>query len=224
MPGFILSARAEWDGKMVAVDCRCETGRVLVGEVVSDGNPVPITDWTTDSDGCLRSARVPWEESERQPLFVELTCEQGEPFGVAIFDARSWPERRDDPPPGMDKKEFLSLRDQLLFERYGGQVADDLGSEAQGRLARRGGGRREKDSYSVEALERARAHFAVVDCWAGQMKDALDEARGPFERDALVRDGRLLVDAFRRQESTTRKVGRSGRLGPGSPPRSWAFL
>lgn len=210
-PGFILWAQAAWDGKKIAVDCRCEAGRDLVGEVVSDGNPTPITAWTMHSDGCLRSAQVLWENAERRPLFVQLTCER-ETLRVAIFDARSWPDRQDDAPPGMDKDEFASIRYQLLFEQYGGRVADDLGGEA--RTGAPDGSDDEEDgaaqhvSYSVETLELARAHLTVVDCWANQMKDA-----PAGERVALLHDGELLIEAFKWQGKRDARSGEKRAIG-----------
>jgi len=140
--------------KKVTVDCRCQADRDLVGEIVSDGDPTSITAWTKSPDSPLRSAQVLWESSDGQPLFIQLTCDR-ETLRVAIFDARSWPDRQDDAPPGMDKDEFASIRYRLLFEQYGGRVATT--SEAKPEPTRRNGSDDDDcaahhDSYSVKRL------------------------------------------------------------------------
>jgi hypothetical protein len=84
---FIMWAQAVWDGNTVDVDCRCEAGRELAGKLKSGGKRTRIANWTVDADGCLRTAQLPWTNSRRPPLLVQLKCEQ-ETVTVPVFDDR----------------------------------------------------------------------------------------------------------------------------------------
>ena len=128
-PALIMWARAVWDGKKVDVDCRCEGDRELAGEINSGGESVPITNWTVDADSRVRSAQVPWVDSKQPPLLVQLTCEQ-QTVRVAVFDERPSRDREDTIPPEVDENLAQTMRDELLFEQYGGRVAADAESEA----------------------------------------------------------------------------------------------
>ncbi len=121
---LILWARAVWDGSKVDVDCRCEADREPGGVVQNSAMSVPITEWTVDANGRFRSAQVPWIDSKQPPMLVQLTCEQ-ETVRVPVFDGRPARDREDSIPPEVDENVAQSLRDELLFELYGGRVAAD---------------------------------------------------------------------------------------------------
>ena len=100
---MITWAQAAWNGKTVNVDCRCEAKGELTGEINSGGEWTPITDFATDPDRQLRSARVRWEDSKRPPSIVQLKCEN-ETVRVPVFDERPLQERRTPYLPRVDKK------------------------------------------------------------------------------------------------------------------------
>jgi Tyrosyl-DNA phosphodiesterase len=201
---LIAWAQAVWDGKKVRVDCRCNAGRGLAGEINSGGEWFPIAKWTVGTDGCLRSARVSWSNAEGCPLLVRLTCEH-ETMIEPVFDERPAGNRKDTLPPGVDEDAAQAMRDELLFEQYGGRVAteDDGpetppdGPETPPDPKTKNPGRR--DNFAVPAFVLARQHFQVVDNWADRMQRATECATGEFERRFRRRDGELLGGAFQRQ-------------------------
>ena len=154
-------------------------------------------------------------------------------MNVAIFDERSPRDREGTIPPGVEDI-GQAMRDELLFEQYGGRVAADdnstieildpdgtpsVGSETEssstdavweGKQGESGAGR--SDSYAVPAFVSAQRHLRVVDQWADQVMRAVKYRTGEFDRRALRRDGELLVEAFQRQ------ADRDGQKGP-----SWAI-
>jgi hypothetical protein len=229
---LIAWARATWNGKNVDVGCRCVEDRALGGEIKRKAGHTPITKWTFGTKG-FRSARIPWTDTARPPLSVELTCEH-ETVSVAVFDERSFRDREETIPPGVDETIGHAMRDELLFEQYGGRVAADVEStnnpqtpigtssessetgdsstEAglEGEQGESGAG--SSDSYAVPAFVSAQRHLRVVDQWADQVMRAVKYRTGEFDRQALRRDGELLVEAFQRQ------ADRDGRKGP-----SWAI-
>jgi Tyrosyl-DNA phosphodiesterase len=210
---FIMWARAVWDGNKVDVDCRCETDRELAGALQCGAEWTPITNWAIDADGRLRSAQVPWADSKRSPLLVRLTCEQ-ESVSVPIFDARASREREDTIPLEVDEDVAQRMRDELLFEQYGGRVAADAEGESptdcdDGLGDDDGDGPGHLDSYSIPAFVLARRHLGVVDNWADQVKRTPMRGTGEFEREVIRRDGELLIEAFNRQ------VDRDGKNGSG---------
>jgi Tyrosyl-DNA phosphodiesterase len=214
---FIMWARAVWDGKTVDVDCRCEPNRELVGALQSGGEWTPIATWTVDADGCFRSARVLWADATRPPLLVQLTCEQ-ETVSVAVFDARPARDREDTIPPEVDKDAAQWMRDELLFEQYGGYVAADAEGEALTNGGKDlaeddGDGAGPTDSYTVPAFVLARRHLGVVDNWADQAKRASARGAEEFERRLLLRDGEMLIDAFRRQADRDGKKESAWAIG-----------
>lgn len=125
---IITWAQAVWDGKTVAVGCRCEAGRKLLGNLGSDDKWTPISNWTVDADGRLHKAQQPWADAKHPPSLVRLTCEQ-ETMDVPVFDARPSQQREDSVPTGVDENSVQTMRDELLFEQYGGRVADDVEDE-----------------------------------------------------------------------------------------------
>jgi len=215
---FITWARAAWDGKKVAVDCRCEAKGDLNGEIKSGGEWTPITNWTVGPDSRLRSAQVPWADSKRPPLLVQLTCGQ-EAVSIAVFDERPSRDREDTIPPEVNKDAGQTMRDELLFEQYGGLFAADAegeeptdGDDALGENDEVDGAGR-PDSYSVPAFVLARRHLGVVDNWADQVKRAATRVTGEFEREVLLRDGELLIEAFKRQADRDGKKGSAWAIG-----------
>jgi hypothetical protein len=227
---LITWAQATWDGKKVGVACRCEANRELAGQLKVGSAWIPITHWTVGVEGRLRSARVSWEDSKQPPLLVQLTCED-QTVCVAVFDERPSREREDTVPPDVDENVVQMMRDELLFEQYGGHVADeeftddgqdphdlkDLDREAstpeasEEEIEKGADGRPE--SYDVPAFVLARRHLRVVDNWADQVKRAVKYGTGEFERIMLRRDGELLVEAFCRQVRRDDKKGPASAIG-----------
>ena len=215
---LILWARAVWDGNMVAIDCRCEAGRELVGTVQNSAMSLPVTEWTVDADGRCRSAHVPWADSKQPPMLVPLACEE-ETVRVPVFDGRSARDREDTIPPEVDENVAQTLRDELLFELYGGRVAAD----AEGEVPLQGkdvldqddvqDGAGHTDSYAVPGFVLARRHLGIVDNWADQVNRAAMRGTGEFERQVLRRDGELLVEAFKRQADRDNKKGAACAIG-----------
>ena len=212
---IIVWWRAVWDGKRIAVDCRCESKGNLKGEIKSGGEWTPIPSWTMGA-GNLRSARVPWADSKRPPLLVQLTCEH-ETVSVPVFDDRPAPDRDGDIPPelGIDEDVAQKMRDELLFEQYGGRVAADAEGEAptDSEDPKETGLPPPSHSYAVEAFERARRHLGIVDNWADQATRAVARGTGEFEREFLQRDGKLLIEAFKRQAERDGKIGPAEAIG-----------
>jgi len=124
-PGLITWAQAEWDGKQVVVKCRRAGNRDVAGEIKRGRESISITNWTMAADGRLCSAQISWSDTKEPPSFVQLTCEL-ETMSVPVFDNRPQPEREDSLPPEVDDDFAQTMRDELLFEQYGGRVAADL--------------------------------------------------------------------------------------------------
>ncbi len=222
---MIMWAQAMWDGKKVEVDCRCEENGELEGKVKSASVWTTITSWTVDaSDHRRRSAQVVWEDSRLPPSTVQLTCKY-ETVSVPIFDQRPSSERELTLPPEVDEETAQMMRDELLFEQYGGRVAADTMDQALSSSDEdldggsengpEGGGH--SDSYDVPAFVLARRHLRVVDNWSDQVKLVGEHATEKFERHLLRRDGELLLGAFQRQaardetKETARAIGAQTR-------------
>lgn len=216
---FIMWARAVWDGSKIDVDCRCEGNRELAGAIKSGSEWTPIAGWTVAADGGLRKARVSWTGSNQPPLLVHLTCEQ-ETASVPIFDERPARDREATVPPEVDKNLAQAMRDELLFEQYGGQVAiesedealtggDDVAGEDNEEVNAAG----HTDSYSVPAFVLARRHLGVVDNWADKVKCAAARATAKFERQVLRHDGELLIEAFQRRAECDDKNSSAWEVG-----------
>jgi hypothetical protein len=213
--GFIPWAQAVWDGKQVYVDCRCKAKGDIDGKINSGGEWTTITDWTVGTDDRLRSAQVSWVDAKRPPSLVQLTYEQ-ETLSVAVFDERPMAERENCIPPEVDENAAQTMRDELLFEQYGGRIAADDGGEGSidsdnepdAEYESAGAGR--PDSYAVPAFVLARRHLGVVDNWASQVKRSATRGTAEFEREVLRRDGELLIEAFKRQADRDDKKGAIG--------------
>ncbi len=214
---LIMWAQAVWDGKKVDIDCRCESDRELAAEINSaeHGQSTRITNWKAGADSRLCSTHVPWLDSKQPPLFVKLTCEH-DTMKVPVFDERPSRDRENTFPPEVDENLAQTMRDELLFEEYGGYVAADEvdaaipldvedGDEDRGSIR--------EDSYDVPAFVLARRHLGVVDSWANQAKRAAKRRTGEFERQVLQRDGELLIEAFKRQGDREEKKGLIWAIG-----------
>ncbi len=202
---MILWATAKWNGKVVELACRCANGAVLSGKICCRGIDVPIDKWPRpDAESSLYRMRLPWTDAGRQPMSVLLACGK-ETLNVPIFDDRPSRERETSIPDGVDPDTVQTMRDELLFEAYGGRAADDLDSDAESVNERKvvtgnGEGRhRQPDSYAVAAFVLARQHLQVVDNWVARMRIAAMGELRAFERQAVRRDGELLIEAFKRQ-------------------------
>lgn len=224
---LIMWARATWDGKSVAVDCRCDGNSEPTGEISFAGEWTPITDWATDADKCLHSAQVPCHDAKRRPLVARIVC-KSESISVPVFDERPAQDREDAVPAEVDENLVQSMRDELLFEQYGGRVATD-GADDQ--LAddspntnpddeddksgadEETGNARPVDSYAVPAFDRARQHLRIVDNWADQVKHSRMRGVAAFDKRLLRRDGQLLIEAFHRQADRDREKGAIFAIG-----------
>ncbi|MFI5455026.1 MAG: hypothetical protein ACHRXM_06200 [Isosphaerales bacterium] len=212
---LIMWAQAVWDGKNVDVDCRCEGDGELAGEVNCAGEWTRITNWKVGADSRVRSTHVPWLDSKQPPLFVKLTCDQ-DTLRVPVFDERPSRDRENTIPPEVDEDLAQAMRDELLFEEYGGYVAADTVDAAVTLVIEdgdEGGGSIRPDSYDVPAIVLARRHLGVVDNWANQVKRAAERRTGEFEREVLQRDGELLIEAFKRQADRDEKKESAWAIG-----------
>lgn len=220
----ITWAQATWDGKRVEIDCRCEAAAPLDGAMQAGQSWIQIVEWKAAPDGRLRAAKVPWRIAEPSPSTVRLTC-GAETLTVDIFDCRPSPARELSVPPEVDPDIAETLRDELLFEQYGGRAPPDSDTEEgqpdpEDRETDEGGGEVDgagdggigpdaepddgataarQDSYAVPAFVLARRHLGVVDNWAQQVERVTSRRTADFERAWLRRDGELLFEAFKRQ-------------------------
>lgn len=211
---LITWAQAEWDGAVVAVRCRCEPDRAVVGEVTGGGESRSVGGWASDGANGLLLARVPWPDPARPPALVRLDCDY-ETLSVPVFDSRPAPERESTVPPEVDGEAVQRMRDELLFEQYGGRVASEdvaAGETADANLTDedevKNTGTGPADSYAVPAFTLSRQYLDVVDVWADHLARAEGGADG-HELEAVLRDGRLLLAAFERQRE------RDAARGPG---------
>jgi len=224
---LIVWAQAAWDGKNVNINCRCESSRELKGEVKGGRGTLPINTWRVAKGSILRSACVPWVDAKLPPLMVTLVCDC-QTMSVVVFDERPQGDRQDTLPPEVDKELAQNIRDELLFEQYGGQVAGDLeyqdtaatgpndcepGAGQISEEASEGPAAVHTDSFAVPAFVAARNHFRVVDNWADRVKREAKLSNGNFERQILQRDGELLIAAFRRQAARDEKQSRAQAIG-----------
>jgi hypothetical protein len=212
----ILWARAVWDGKRIDVACRCEAKGDLKGEIKSGVEWTPITSWMSGDRGNLHTARLPWTDSERPPLLVQLTCEK-ETVSIPVFDERPSRDREDTLPPELDgdPEDMQRMRDELLFEQYGGRVAEeDEGKASTNGDEKKNGDSRIPDSFTVPAFDLARQHLRVVENWADRVKRIGTRDAEEFERELLRRDGELLIEAFKRQTEREGEKEAARAIGP----------
>lgn len=237
--GSITWAQASWDGKNVALACRCEAGLEVRGTVSSGKIESRVSAWRTGPDRKLRSAVVPWKKVA-PPDAAIFNC-QGDVIRVPVFDDRPRRDRERSPPPEVDEGASQELLDQLLFEQYGGVVPPEEGdgpdgmegvdkeeheanasseADAEDGEGRDGQGDRDdpadaaaSDSYAVPAFVLARRHMEVVDNWAQRVSAASRNGRWADEREWWERDAELLIAAFERQAARDGKTAPSDALG-----------
>lgn len=229
---LIMWAQAVWDGRNVKIECRCKADLKLKGNLDGGRKSRPITRWKISAEGMRRSVLVRWSDAKRPPLLVHLTCEL-ETVSIPVFDGRPQSKDRiDTVPPELGENDMQMLRDELLFEEYGGRyVADedqdpdssrsdstDSGSDdvtfrddGDEDIGQGGGGY--SDSYAVPAFELARDRLRVVDNYTDRVKCAAKCKTSAFERKMLRRDGELLVEAFKRQAQRDKKKGAELAIG-----------
>lgn len=199
---LIKWASAEWDGRTIAVSCRWQSGRTVAAEAQCGKDWVPTAQWEPVAGSQAKKATLAWKDAKRHPGVVRLSCED-EIRDVPIFDARDWPDRKDSFPPEVDAAEVQALRDDLLFERFGGRVAEDgTGGDAAGTVIDLHGDHPQAgppDSYAVPAFEQAREQSGIVDTWAIQVARLQPNGTSDFERKDLRRDGERLGAAFDRK-------------------------
>jgi hypothetical protein len=218
--GIITWAQAAWDGKKVRVACRCQPDSEIDGTLKSAKGLSSIAKWIDSGDGWFRSAVIPWKDSTQPPLLVNLMCKH-QSLSVPIFDVRPLRERGNTLPPEVDEDAAQIMRDELLFEQYGGHIAADDDGTPNNTISdddelpetQDAPGPTDPDSYSVPAFALARRHLAIVDNWANQVKSTSTERTREFERELLIRDGELLIEAFRRQASRDARQGDVSAIG-----------
>jgi len=208
---LIAWANAAWDGKTIRIDCRCAQISALSGELRAGSQRVPVKTWRQIPGSGMSTAKVAYSGSWEPPFVIDLKC-LSEHLSVPIFDERSQGEREMTLPPEVDAELALLLRDQLLFEQYGGRIAledpDTDVPDADGGLAdgeiegagdENGSTSRSHDSYAVPSFELARQHFDIVNNWAARLERSSGANSEALEREWLRRDGELLLNAFKRK-------------------------
>ncbi|MGB8299062.1 MAG: hypothetical protein WCG85_26825 [Polyangia bacterium] len=165
---------------------------------------------------------------------------------MVVFDSRPVGDREEALPPDIDENAVQIMRDQLLFEQYGGRNTpedeadngdepaeidgDDADAELDGSAEAEDGptaaGDDEQDveqvdggrpdSYSVPAFERARRYLGIVDNWADRVKRAVKNGNAALDREWLHQDGEMLVEAFSRQVARDEKSGAGSALAIGA--------
>lgn len=220
---LISWGRARWNGEVIRIECRCGFPSEVSGELRAGGETDPVARWTTDDADDLCRADMHYSGPWISPFVVELTC-RDECLRLPVFDERELEDRENTLLPEVDTALLQALGDQLLFEEYGGHTAaedpaesadaiNDLAFPEDGDDETPDGSRSE--SYEVPAFVLARRHLAVVDSWAGAVKELSRRQPDDFRRKHLRRDGELLVEAFRRQSERDRTAGLTGTLGAG---------
>lgn len=226
---LITWCQANWDGQKVLIECRCESVKDLEGKINRGEEEIPIQEWKI-SDDIIYSAQVPWIDTKRPPLSVQLKCLH-ETINIIVFDDRPSQERADLLPPEIDKNDIQALYDDILLEEYGGNFvnADEnsLSSnytslvneslteypEEESEAAADAGF---SDSYAVPAFDLARRYLSIVDNWVSQVEHALNSATSEFELQLLKRDGELLIGALHRQSSRDSQQGKDSDLDIGA--------
>ncbi len=220
-------AHAEWNGEHVAVHCRCgETvPRLLVrGECKSHRGGK----WVRAQGARIATAVVPWS-LKRLGAPVSCTISDGSlGIEVPVLDVRPSSERHEQPSPGLSDDDATRIRDEHLFERYGGAPVavptDDPvalpGKKPPAAPKPKPGppplhgskttGIAPPDSYELPAFRTARRYFAIVDTWVGRFKDAQDGTLPESLLSSLRSDGAALAEALNRQSDRDRVSGGHG--------------
>ena len=225
---LIMWAQAVWNGKRIQVECRCKVSKTLIASVVRSGKKAYAKKWKSSDGGNKLTASVVWKDTKTLPTIVRITCEQ-ETICVPVFDGRlAAKDRKDALPPGIDENVLQELKDNLLFEEYGGRIANDdsddyPGDEQDSGLdpaaneivgeSLDGQEGQKSDSYSMPVFELSRERLGIVDNWADRVKKSLNHKHLLDDVQILRQDGETLVEAFKRQAKRDCKKNRAGTLG-----------
>jgi hypothetical protein len=190
--GTDIWALATWNGKIVEVRCRSPKRKELAAEVFGIHRKMKrnIRRWRRLRT--LMVGRVPWKDQREVPLSVSL-CTDDECLTVSVFDDRTEDSVTDGMIPEVDANVAERLRDEMLFEEYGGEVAGDSVPD-DGNPGRKFRGETAGDDYTVEEFEFARQQFSIVQEWV----KACREAHDPVESNSIKKDGKDLEAAFQR--------------------------
>lgn len=199
---------ASWNGRQVLVVCRVYGGAEVKGKVSSKSKSVCLSVQTPNAK--LLEWMVDWKTMAHPPISIELIC-GAQMLRVAVSDEREWTEKQISIPDGLDLNRAEQIHDELLLERYGGRIAEQIDSpdgEDQSVVEsspaqpptkdRMRGQPMRTDQYGVLAFEAARDQFRIVDNWLSQMRRACAKEEDTTEAQALARDGYLLIDVFKR--------------------------
>lgn len=220
-------ASASWDGKRVHVECRVANAKLAVaGDVSADDRRQEILRWDSQTALNLRSTDIPWLDAKNPPHVATLTCND-ESLEVPVFDTRERGERITTPVPEVDEDQADQMRDELLFEQYGGARASDSIYEGEDHdletdppvdiegfnRDEQDGASATNDSYTVATFEHARTSLEIVDTWASRIAGVRERSEAKRDRRLLYEDGEALLAAFERQvgrlaaKSTTTAIG-----------------
>ena len=235
---LILWASAVRNSKGITIKCRCAENCVLTGEILGDGSAMKVSRWTHE-EPTLRVAKLVWAAKLETPATVQLDC-NGELLTLAVFDERSAISRTDSPPPGISADLAQDIRDELLFEQYGGPAAEDDSAGADSnnssppenqKLSGDTGesseptnqidpestpdesSRGTADSYAVPEFVLARSYFDILDNWSAKHARLQRQEQAGFEQELLRHDGWKLVGAFKRRSTRGSSVAGSGSIG-----------
>jgi hypothetical protein len=202
---LIAWADAQWDGKVVRVECRMNRDMDKIAQGVkikcqAARSRSPKVKWR--QHGPRWSASVPWSESQGIPLALELTGTTDNPrrtgemlCTVIIADVRLSRVFASTPNPEVpaDWCERLELR--LIEERYGGSVADGMGTDGEDPPLP-GGDNPPPADYSVEVIALTRKKSGIIDAWSLALQESSGDARH-----WVLRDGEQLLRSWRRLSS-----------------------
>jgi hypothetical protein len=209
-------AEATWNGDKVEVACRCCDPHLLTctvrsmaaGTASKTTVAASVSKWELDESGLSRGS-VNWRETHESPdtAIIQVGDTSVE---ISVFDAREPADRYLATPHGVDEDLAVVLRDEMLFEQYGGEMSVVLHDDSalpeghNSELLQEGNGPM-RDSYDVAAFVKARRHLRVVDTWSARMTRNSE--------DDVYRDGHLLAEAFDRQQVRDERAGQGDGLG-----------
>jgi len=218
--GLLEWARASCDSTLLVVECRFSgnpNGK-LVARVSVGGKAIDLVKW--QKSGTLWRTTMTLPDNQGIPISVQLlegalileipTQDLRDPVGLP------WPDI-----PEVSPERAQALRDELLFEAYGGFFEDAPSDSTlpESEDSQQGDGEDMQtescsDSYAVPALVEARRMMACVDGWAMRMNASISRADNA-EQKRLRQDGTELVKAFRRRIEKRSKEGKAAlAIGP----------